>query len=158
MNIEPKHVLSPISNDESFVSTFENLPPDVFSFESTPIANAHPKECSTLLDDQLRLERHIANQSSILTQQSFTTTYSGLHTMFAQMQMKLSSIFLQETEYLKEREDDLENSEKNLAQRQQQIQQVENDRRQLENEFTDLQNRLNQAVDYISHFYTDGVR
>ena len=99
-----------------------------------------------------------ADQSSIKTQDSFVTTYSSLQIILSQMQIKLASVFLQETEYLQKREQRLEDDERSTVEHIQQLKIIRNERRQLEKEFSKLQNRIEAAVVHVINFRTDGVR
>jgi hypothetical protein len=168
MDIKRSCALSPfIDNNKSIISTPQNQTPPIFPFESitdsiyalnsTPLMNIQTPEKPNLLDEQFRLERDIAEQSSIKTQDSFTTTYSSLQTILSQMQVKLASVFLQETEYLKQREQRLEQDEKSLTKRMKQLENIQVEREQLEKEFSKLQDRLETAVVYVMKFRTDGV-
>lgn len=146
----------------STTSTPVNLPPPILSFESNTnsfnvIMNGDTTEKSNLLAEQFRLEREIADQSSLKTQDSFITTYSSLQTILSQMQVKLASVFLQETEYLKQREQRLGDDERSATQRMQQLKTIRIERKQLEKEFSKIQNRLEAAVVHVINFRTDGV-
>jgi predicted nuclease with TOPRIM domain len=110
-----------------------------------------------LLDEQFRLERDIAEQTSIKTEDSFTTTYSSLQMIVSQMQIKLASAFLQETEYLKEREQRLDQDEQSLTKRMKQLKNIQIEREQLEKEFSKLKDRLETAIIHLTKFQTDGV-
>lgn len=79
------------SSNLSFESNIENIN----KFNS--ISNE-----SDLLIEQFRLEHEIADRVSIKTQDSFITTYSTLEMIFSQMEIKLVSVLLEETEYLKQ--------------------------------------------------------
>jgi hypothetical protein len=156
-----------IDNNNPITSTPENRPLPTFPFESntdsiytlnfTPNMNVHTPNKSVLLNEQFRLERDIANQSSIKTQDSFKTTYSSLQTILSQMQVKLASVFLQETEYLEQREQRLEQDEQSLTKRMKQLEYIQIEREQLEKEFSKLKNRLETAVAHVIKFQTDGV-
>ena len=134
---------------KSTISTPVNLPPPI---------DDDTKGKSVLLAEQFRLEREIADQSSIKTQDSFVTTYSSLQIILSQMQVKLASVFLQETEYLQQREQRLEDDERSTVQRMQQLKMIQNERKQLEKEFSKLQDRIEAAVVHLINFRTDGVR
>jgi len=73
------------------------------------------------------------------------------------MQVKLASVFLQETEYLEQREQRIERDEQLLTKRIKQLENIQIEREQLEKEFTKLKDRLEAAVAYIIKFQTDGV-
>jgi cell division protein FtsB len=74
------------------------------------------------------------------------------------MQVKLASVFLQETEYLKQREQRFEQDEQLVAQRRQQLKTIRTERKQFEKEFSKLQDRLETAIVHVINFRTDGVR
>lgn len=109
------------------------------------------------LTEQLRLERDIAQQSSLITRDSFQTTYSGLQTMLSQMQLKVAAAFLQETEYLQQREQRLESAERQLVDRTQHLEHLRHDRERLEEDFAQVKDRLECAVIQVTKFQTDGV-
>lgn len=155
MDIKRRCVLSPL---KPILSTPQNQPPPMFSIESNANNFTRSSEKDSLLNEQLRLERNIAHQISIKTQDSFGKTYTSLQTILSQMQLKLANVFLQETEYLKYREEQLEQKEQSLTKRIQQLKSIQNQRKQIEYEFTKLKDRLETAVDHVLEFQTDGVR
>jgi hypothetical protein len=161
MDIKRSCALSPlIDNNKPIISTPENQHPLILPFNTlnfTPEMNIHTLEKPDLLNEQFRLERDIANQSSIKTQDSFKTTYSSLQTILSQMQIKLASVFLQETEYLKQREQRLEQDEQLLTKRIEQLKNIQIEREQLEKEFSKLKDRLETTVVHVIKFQTDGV-
>ncbi len=168
MDIKRSCASSPfIDNNKPILSTTQNRPSSIFSFESnansinnlnfTPEMSIHTPEKPNLLDEQFRLEREIADQSSIKTEDSFKTTYSSLQTILSQMQVKLASVFLQETEYLKQREQRLEQDEQSLIKRMKQLKNIQIEQEQLEREFSKLQDRIETAVIHVIKFQTDGV-
>jgi hypothetical protein len=117
---------------------------------TTPINNIS-------LNEQLRLECDIAHQSSVITRDSFTTTYSSLQTMLSQMQLKVAAAFLQETEYLQQREQRLEYEEQCLIERQKQLENIRHERERIEEDFIQIKDRLGSAVIQLEKFKTDGV-
>ncbi|CAF1249484.1 unnamed protein product [Adineta steineri] len=138
------------------------LPPSLFSLESTinlssKLTNNSSYEKDSLLDEQLRFEKQIAHESSIKTQNSFITTYTSLQTILSQTQLKLATIFLQETEYLKFREQQLEYEEQSLSKRMIKIENIQNERKQIENDFNKIKDRLEMAVIQLTKFQNDGV-
>ena len=168
MDIKRSCALSPfIDNNKPIISTLQKRPPSSFPFESntdsidvlnsTPIMNVHTSEKSDLLDEQFRLERDIAEQSSIKTQDSFKTTYSSLQTMLSQMQLKVAAAFLQETEYLQQREQRLEYEEQFLIERQKHLENLRYERERIEEDFIQIKDRLGTAVIQLEQFKTDGV-
>jgi cell division protein FtsB len=142
----------------STTSTPVNLPPLESNTNSFNVFNSMNDDTTNLLAEQFRLEREIADQRSIKTQDSFITTYSSLQTILSQMQVKLASVFLQETEYLKQREQRFEQDEQLVAQRRQQLKTIRTERKQFEKEFSKLQDRLETAIVHVINFRTDGVR
>ncbi|CAF1139179.1 unnamed protein product [Adineta steineri] len=159
MDIQQTYASSSVTdsyNNESI------LPPSLFSFESTinsssKLTNNSSYEKDSLLDEQLRFEKQIAHESSIKTQNSFITTYTSLQTILSQTQLKLATIFLQETEYLKFREQQLEYEEQSLTKRIIKIENIQNERKQIENEFNKIKDRLEMAVIQLTKFQNDGV-
>ncbi|CAF1139569.1 unnamed protein product [Adineta steineri] len=159
MDIQQTYASSSVTdsyNNESI------LPPSLFSFESTinsssKLTNNSSYEKDSLLDEQLRFEKQIAHESSIKTQNSFITTYTSLQTILSQTQLKLATIFLQETEYLKFREQQLEYEEQSLTKRMIKIENIQNERKQIENEFNKIKDRLEMAVIQLTKFQNDGV-
>ncbi|CAF1202770.1 unnamed protein product [Adineta steineri] len=159
MDIQQTYALSSVTdsyNNESI------LPPSLFSLESTinlssKLTNNSSYEKDSLLDEQLRFEKQIAHESSIKTQNSFITTYTSLQTILSQTQLKLATIFLQETEYLKFREQQLEYEEQSLTKRMIKIENIQNERKQIENEFNKIKDRLEMAVIQLTKFQNDGV-
>lgn len=109
------------------------------------------------LNEQLRLERDIAHQTSLITRDSFTTTYSSLQTMLSQMQLKVAAAFLQETEYLQQREQRLEYEEQFLIERQNKLENIRHERQRIEEDFKQIKDRLESAVLQVTKFKTDGV-
>jgi hypothetical protein len=112
---------------------------------------------SLSLNEQLRLERDIAHQSSVLTRNSFTTTYSSLQTMLSQIQLKVAAAFLQETEYLQQREQRIEYEEQILSERHKQLGTIRYERERMEKDFHQIKDRLESAVIQVTKFRTDGV-
>lgn len=162
MDIKRSCALSPLINtNRSILSTPENRPPARFPFDSNA-GNISPFDFTPkkdeILDEQIRLERDIANQSSIKTQDSFKTTYSSLQTILSQMQVKLASAFLQETEYLKHREQQLELDEQLVKKRLEKLKILQKQREELEKEFSKIKDQLETAVRHVLKFQTDGVR
>ncbi|CAF3730219.1 unnamed protein product [Adineta steineri] len=159
MDIQQTYALSSVTdsyNNESI------LPPSLFSLESTinlssKLTNNSSYEKDSLLDEQFRFEKQIAHESSIKTQNSFITTYTSLQTILSQTQLKLATIFLQETEYLKFREQQLEYEEQSLSKRMIKIENIQNERKQIENDFNKIKDRLEMAVIQLTKFQIDGV-
>ncbi len=112
---------------------------------------------SLSLNEQFRLERDIAHQSSVLTRNSFRTTYSSLQTMLSQIQLKVAAAFLQETEYLQQREQRLEYEEQILSERHKQLETIRYERERMEKDFHQIKDRLESAVIQVTKFKTDGV-
>lgn len=108
--------------------------------------------------EQFPSEGNIANQSSVITGDSFTTTYSSLQTMISQMQLKVAAAFLQETEYLQHREQRLEYEEQLLSERTKQLEKIRQERARIERDFTQIKDRLEEAVLEVTKFQTNGVR
>ena len=109
------------------------------------------------LTEQLRLERVIAQEASVVTRDSFSTTYASLQTMLSQMQLKVAAAFLQETEYLQQREQRLESTERQLGERTKHLAQLRHEREDLQDEFARVKDRLEAAVIELQKFQTDGV-
>ena len=133
------------SNRSAFALNLTN-----FSDIQSPIENISVHE-------QLRLEREIAQQSSVITQDSFCSTYTNLQTMISQMQLKVAAAFLQETEYLQQREQTLEYEEKILSEKNEKLFHLRNEREQIQKEFSQIKDRLDSAVVEVTKFQTDGV-
>jgi hypothetical protein len=131
--------------------------PNVYALNLTHITDIHTPINSLSLNEQLRLERDIAHQSSVITRDSFTTTYSSLQTMVSQMQLKVAAAFLQETEYLQQREQRLEYDEQFLVERQKQLENIRHERERIEEDFIQIKDRLESAVIQVTKFKTDGV-
>lgn len=131
--------------------------PNAYALNLTHITDLHTPINSLSLNEQLRLERDIAHQSSVKTRDSFTTTYSSLQTMLSQMQLKVAAAYLQETEYLKEREERLEYEERLLSEHQNQLDNVRHERKCVEEDFIRMKDRVESAVIQVSKFKTDGV-
>ncbi|UJR23884.1 hypothetical protein I4U23_026856 [Adineta vaga] len=91
------------------------------------------------------------------TTDSFITTYTSLQTILSQIQLKLATVFLQETEYLQYREQQIEFTEQSITKRLQQWKILRNEREELENEFNQIKDRLEYAVIQITKFRIDGV-
>ncbi|CAF0839552.1 unnamed protein product [Rotaria sordida] len=120
--------------------------PSTYALNLTPITGIHTSINNLSLNEQLRLERDIAHQSSIITRDSFTSTYSSLQTMLSQMQLKVAAAFLQETEYLQQREQKLEYEEQLLIERNKQLENLRHEREHMEEDFLQIKNRLDSAV------------
>ena len=120
--------------------------------------NHHTPIDSLCLNEQFRLERDIAHQSSVITEESFTTTYSSLQTMISQMQLKVAAAFLQETEYLQQREQRLEYEEQLLTDRTKQLDIIHHERQRIEEDFNQIKDRLELAVVQVTKFKTNGVK
>jgi molecular chaperone GrpE (heat shock protein) len=73
------------------------------------------------------------------------------------MQLKLSTVFLQETEYLKSREQQIQQEEQSLTKRVEQLKSIQNQQKQIENQFTKLKNRMETTVAQLIKFQTNGV-
>jgi hypothetical protein len=155
MEIKRNCVLSPYepikSTPQNRSSPCELNASSIDACNFSPIMNIYTPEKN-------RLERKIAHQSSIKTEELFLTTYSSLQTILSQMQLKLSSVFLQETEYLKQHEQSLEQEERILTKSIQKSQNIQNQRKQIENEFSRIKDRIELAVIHVTQFQTDGVR
>ena len=148
----PKESSSIIPN-ESSTKTNSNA----YALNLTHITDVHIPLSSLSLNEQLRLERDIAHQSSVITRDSFTTTYSSIQTMLSQMQLKVAAAFLQETEYLQQREQKLEYEEQLLTERTKQLENIRYERERIEDDFFQIKNRLESAVIQVTKFKTDGV-
>ncbi|CAF0866736.1 unnamed protein product [Rotaria sordida] len=120
--------------------------PSTYALNLTPITGIHTSINNLSLNEQLRLERDIAHQSSIITRDSFTSTYSSLQTMLSQMQLKVAAAFLQETEYLQQREQKVEYEEQLLIERNKQLENLRHEREHMEEDFLQIKNRLDSAV------------
>ncbi|CAF3479232.1 unnamed protein product [Rotaria sp. Silwood1] len=131
--------------------------PNIYALNLTHITGIHTPINSLSLNEQLRLERDIAHQSSVITRDSFTTTYSSLQTMLSQMQLKVAAAFLQETEYLQQREQRLEYEEQLLIERNKQLENLRYERERMEEDFIQIKNRLESAVMQVTKFKTDGA-
>lgn len=145
---------NPLQNNYSS----ESKPNDIHSFNLTSLVNDHIFEKSDLLNEQFRLEHKISHEASVKTQESFEKTYSSLQEMLFKMQLKLASIFLEETEYLKQHEKHVEQEEQSLANRLEQLKRIQNERESIEKEFIEVKTRLEMAVIQVTNFQTDGVR
>ncbi|CAF0839539.1 unnamed protein product [Rotaria sordida] len=132
--------------------------PSTYALNLTPITGIHTSINNLSLNEQLRLERDIAHQSSIITRDSFTSTYSSLQTMLSQMQLKVAAAFLQETEYLQQREQKLEYEEQLLIERNKQLENLRHEREHMEEDFLQIKNRLDSAVIQVTKFKTDGAQ
>ncbi|CAF0818841.1 unnamed protein product [Rotaria sordida] len=132
--------------------------PNTYALNLTPITGIHTSINNLSLNEQLRLERDIAHQSSIITRDSFTSTYSSLQTMLSQMQLKVAAAFLQETEYLQQREQKLEYEEQLLIERNKQLENLRHEREHMEEDFLQIKNRLDSAVIQVTKFKTDGAQ
>ncbi|CAF4095288.1 unnamed protein product, partial [Rotaria sordida] len=132
--------------------------PNTYALNLTPITGIHTSINNLSLNEQLRLERDIAHQSSIITRDSFTSTYSSLQTMLSQMQLKVAAAFLQETEYLQQREQKVEYEEQLLIERNKQLENLRHEREHMEEDFLQIKNRLDSAVIQVTKFKTDGAQ
>jgi hypothetical protein len=130
---------------------------NIYALNLTHIPEVQTPITDLSFSEQLRLERDIAHQSSVVTRDSFRTTYSSLQTMLSQMQLKVAAAFLQETEYLQQREQRLEYEEQFLTERQKQLDNIRQQRERMEEDFLQIKERLEAAVRHISKFKTDGV-
>lgn len=130
---------------------------NAYALNLTHITDLHTPINSLSLNEQLRLERDIAHQSSVKTRDSFTTTYSSLQTMLSQMQLKVAAAYLQETEYLQQREERLGYEEHMLTERQNQLDNLRHERERMEEDFIQIKDRLESAVIQVTKFKTDGV-
>lgn len=128
-----------------------------YALHLTHIPGLHTPINSFSVHEQLRVERDIAHQTSVITRDSFTTNYSSLQTMLSQMQLKVAAAFLQETEYLQQREQRLEYEEKLLQERNRQLENLRHERERMEEDFFQIKNRLESAVIQITKFKIDGV-
>lgn len=131
--------------------------PNTYAINLTHITGINTPINSLSFNEQLCLERDIAHQSSALTRDSFTTTYSSLQTMLSQMQLKVAAAFLQETEYLQQREQRLQFEEKLLTDRNKQFETILHERERMEEDFFQIKTRLESAVIHVTKFKTDGV-
>ncbi|CAF1155823.1 unnamed protein product [Adineta steineri] len=131
--------------------------PNAYALNLTHITDVHTPINSLSFNEQLRLERDIAHQSSVITRNSFTTTYSSLQTMLSQMQLKVAAAFLQETEYLQQREQRLEYEEQYLSEHKKQLENIRYERERMEEDFTKIKDRLESAVMHVTKFKTDGT-
>jgi hypothetical protein len=129
----------------------------IYALQLSPIKEVQTSHNSVSLNEQLRLERDIAHRSSIITRDSFATTYSSLQTMLSQMQLKVAAAFLEETEYLQQREQRLEQDELMLKKRHEELAIVRNERKRMEEDFIKVKDRLEAAVIEVTKFKTDGV-
>ena len=133
------------------------VPRSLYALDISQFPDVQTPLNSFSLTEQLRLERDIAQQSSVITRDSFNTTYSGLQTMLSQMQLKVAAAFLQETEYLQQREQRLESAEQQLVDRTRHLEHLRRDRERLEENFAQVKDRLECAVIQVTKFQTDGV-
>jgi hypothetical protein len=131
--------------------------PSAYALNLSHITDIHTPINSFSLNEQLRLERDIAHQSSVITRDSFTTTYSSLQSMLSQMQLKVAAAFLQETEYLQQREQRLEYEEQFVIERRKQLENIRQERERMEEDFIQIKDRLESAVIQVTKFKTDGV-
>ena len=162
MDIKRSCVLSPIistsRNRSSLIYPLELNNGSIDTRNFSPIMNIYTPENPDLLAEQSHLEHEIAHQSSIKTQELFRNTYSSLQTIVSQMQLKLSSVFLQEIEYLKQHEEKLEQEEQRLAKFTNKIKNIQNQREQIENDFFKIKDRIEIAISQVTSFHSDGVR
>jgi hypothetical protein len=138
-------------------SSSAEIDPNSYALNLTHITELHTPINSLCLNDQFRLERDIAHQSSVITRDSFTTTYSSLQAMLSQMQLKIAAAFLQETEYLQQREQRLEYEEQLITERNKQLDNIRHERERIEEDFNQIRDRLELAVIQVTKFKTDGV-
>ena len=131
--------------------------PSIYALNITNLTEVQTPLNSLSVDEQLRRERDIAHQSSVITRDSFISTYSSLQTMLSQMQLKVAAAFIQETEYLQQREQRLEHEEQLLCERSQQLETLRCERKRMEDEFGQIKDRLECAVIQVKKFKTDGV-
>ena len=131
--------------------------PNVYALNLTHITDLHTPMNSLSLNEQLRRERDITHQTSMKTRDSFRMTYSSLQTMLSQMQLKVAAAFLQETEYLQQREERLQYEEHILVDRQKQLENLHHERERIEEDFNHIKDRLESAVIQVTKFQTDGV-
>jgi hypothetical protein len=153
-------IFTPREQSSSIIPTNESSAEshsNVYALNLTHITELHTPINSLSLNEQLRLERDIAHQSSIKTRDSFTTTYSSLQTMLSQMQLKVAAAFLQETEYLQQREQRLQYEEQVFIERQRQLENIRHERERMEEDFIQIKDRLESAVKQVTKFKTDGV-
>lgn len=134
-----------------------DLPPISYALNLTHLTDIQTPRNSLSFNEQLRRERDIAHQSSVITQDSFTTTYSNVQRMISQMQLKVASAFLQETEYLQHREERVEYDEKLLNDRQKQLENLRQQRKSIEQDFSQIKDRLEVAITEVTKFKTDGA-
>ena len=166
-----------INRDCPRTPTFDDLKPPIFTPRDKSSPNLRSESSSDLprpiyalnltdiqtpryslsFNEQLRRERDIAHQSSVITQDSFATTYSNVQTMISQMQLKVAAAFLQETEYLQQREERIEFEEKLLTDRQKQLDNLRQERERIEHDFCQIKQRLESAIVQVTKFKTDGV-
>ncbi len=130
---------------------------NLYALNLTHITEIHTPINSLSLNEQFCLERDIAHQSSVITRDSFTTTYSTLQTMISKMQLKVAAAYLQETEYLQQREQRLEYEENILFQRHKQLEDIRYERERIEEDFIQIKDRLELAAIQLTKFKTDGV-
>ena len=130
---------------------------NIYALNLTHIPEVHTPITDFSFNEQSRREREIAHQSSVITRDSFRTTYSSLQTMLSQMQLKVAAAFLQETEYLQQREQRLEHEERTLTDRQRQLETIRHERERMEEDFLQIKDRIDAAVVHVTKFKTDGV-
>ncbi|UJR24919.1 hypothetical protein I4U23_006283 [Adineta vaga] len=130
---------------------------NIYAINLTHIPEVHTPITDLSFNEQLRLERDIAHQTSVITRDSFRTTYSSLQTMLSQMQLKVAAAFLQETEYLQQREQRIEYEEQTLTERQKQLDHIRYERERMEENFLQIKDRLESAVRHVTKFKTDGT-
>jgi hypothetical protein len=149
----PRERCSSITPNQSSDESNSNA----YALNLTHITEIHTPINSLSLNEQFRLERDIAHQSSVITRDSFTTTYSSLQTMLSKMQLKVAAAYLQETEYLQQREQRLEYEENFLLERHKQLENIRHERERIEEDFIQIKDRLELAVIQVTKFKTDGV-
>jgi hypothetical protein len=149
----PREQLSSINPNESSAE----INPNIYALNLTHITELHTPRNSLSLNEQLRLERDIAHQSTIKTRDSFAMTYSSLQTMLSQMQLKVAAAFLQETEYLQQREQRLQYEEQTIVERQKQLENIRHEQERMEEDFIQIKDRLELAVKQVTKFKTNGV-
>lgn len=152
--LTPKDDFPSVLPNASSANSQRNL----YALNITQLSEVQSPLNNVSLNEQLRLEREIAHQSSVITRDSFTTTYSSLQTMISQMQLKVAAAFLQETEYLSHREQRLDFDEQILVERTKQLEQIRHDRKQIQEDFNRIKDRLEHAVIEVTKFQTNGVR
>ncbi|CAF1111395.1 unnamed protein product [Adineta ricciae] len=132
-------------------------------YASSPlITNSYPMVSTPKFtldsNSSLNLSLLTDDRSTENVTESFVTTCSSLQTILSHMQLKLATVFLQETEYLQSREQHLQFTEQSIGKRVEQIKFLQNQRQQLEHDFDRIKIRLENAVIQITNFHIHGAK